>query len=328
MEFALEYFSSNWGMLVVGAFLGLGVGVLTGLFGAGGGFIITPVLNIFLGLPMAVAIGTSSANVVGASGFAMIRQLDKKLFGIRVALCMGIGIPLGAFLGKNLVEKTESLSNMTFFSVELAGRSLSDFILLSIFIVFLSLISGWMFIDNFILRKNKIEDESKHKGYLGGVKLPPLMTFRTIPSGEFSIPILVVLGFIMGFMGGLLGIGGGVLMMPILFYMVGQTTKMATQTDLMVVFVTGVSSTIVHALAKTSEENAGQECLGNINYFLVVFLVFGSFFGTRIGTWIRSKISGKSIRKYFVFIVIAATILIVWKVGGMVEFWPYPVGKK
>ena len=99
MEHLSDYFIAHWLILTGGVLLGFLLGFMTGLFGAGGGFILTPVLNIFLGLPMNIAVGTSSCQVLGASTFSLCHHFDKRLLGIRVAAFMCLGIPAGSFLG-------------------------------------------------------------------------------------------------------------------------------------------------------------------------------------------------------------------------------------
>jgi len=277
--------------------LGLCTGTLTALFGAGGGFIITPALNIFLGLPYNVAVGTSTCQILGASAFALHHHLDSRLMGARVACLTGIGVPVGSFLGVRAVNGLRDMGCIT-----MAGRTLpgQEFVFTAFFCVFLSIIAGWLFFDNFYLRRHRDGDVA-HKGYLAWIRIPPRVRFRTIPSGPFSVPVLTLLGFCMGFLGGLLGIGGGVIMMPILFYMIGQETKYATVTSTMLVFVTALFSSVLHALH------------GNINYVLVAFLICGAFIGTRIGAAFHRRLSGHSIRKYFAFVVLAAVIMVLFK---------------
>ncbi|MBF0244229.1 MAG: sulfite exporter TauE/SafE family protein [Planctomycetes bacterium] len=282
--------------------LGLAVGVLTGLFGAGGGFIITPALNIFLGVKMDIAVATSSCQVLGASLFSLWYHLDRRFLGIKVAAFTAIGIPFGSYAGKGLVTRLSGAG-----SVELMGRTLPlvDFVLLCVFALFLSLVAFWLILDNFWLRRHSADDDSSHVGLLGNLRIPPVFEFRTIHSGPFSVPILVLLGLMMGFLGGLLGIGGGGIMMPCLFYLVGQDTKHATCTSIMLIFLTGLFSTVFYALDS------------KIDYTLAAALLCGAFLGTRLGAALQRRLSGKSIRKYFSLVVVAAVLMVSWKLWLM-----------
>ena len=291
MDFVLEH----WGMLSGGVALGCAVGVLTGLFGAGGGFIITPALNIFLGFPMGLAVGTSACQVLGASTFAMYHQMEKRLNGVKVAMHVAIGVPLGSWIGGLMVEHLKTIPDLT-----VNGQSVSavNFVLLVIFLVLLVSISSWLIYDNFVRRKHDSDDESGHVGVFARFSIPPFLRYPTINSGPFSASLLVLIGFVMGCVSSLLGVGGGVIMMPILFYLVGQNTKSAAQTSVMLIFVTGLFATVFHVIH------------GNVDYPMVGALIFGAFFGTRLGVAIQKKISGKSLRKYFAFVVLAAALMV------------------
>lgn len=285
---------SPW-LLAGGALLGFSVGILTGFFGAGGGFILTPVLNIFLGLPMNIAVGTSAAQVLGASTFSLWHHIDRRWLGLRVALWMAIGIPFGVWLGSHLVKVMKTLGPVT-----VGGKSIPavDLILLIVFAVFLGLITAWLLLDNFVLRRGREDETERPQGLLAGVRIPPMVQFRTVHHGQFSGPVLTLLGAVVGCLSGLMGIGGGVIMMPMLFYLVGQEIKAATRTDMMLIFTTGLCSTIAHAQA------------GNINWALAGCLVAGSFFGTRLGAWLQHRTTGKRLRQYFAFVVLAATLMV------------------
>ena len=301
----MEYILNNIIPYSEGAILGFAVGILTGLFGAGGGFIITPALNVFLGLPMNLAVGTSACQVLAASGFTFIQNFDKKLPGIKLALSIGTGIPLGVFLGTHLLDKLKLMPEIEFYGKQLEAV---DFILLLIFTIMLFFIFSWMIFDTFFLRKHHTEeDELKHKGFLTSIKLPPYIKCDTIPYGQTSAPLLIIIGLFMGFMSGLLGIGGGVIMMPMLYYIIGQQAKYAVRTSVMLILISAAFATISHIIAK------------NIDYYMVMFLIPGAFLGSRIGITIHKKISSKSLRKYFAFVVLGAAIMVLVKLIMMIN---------
>ena len=295
----MEHIQQNLPALLGGGLLGLVVGILTGLFGAGGGFIITPALNIFLGLPMNMAVGTSACQVLGAASFTMAHNYEKKMPGWKLAVIIGVGIPLGVFLGAKTVDHLKGLPPINVIGQEVDAV---NFILLAIFALLLFGISFWMLYDSFVLRKHHSEeDELKHKGFLTELRVPPYVKCETIPVGQTSIPLLILVGVLMGFLSGLLGIGGGVIMMPILFYIIGQQAKYAVRTSVMLILMSGFFATISHAIHH------------NIDYYMVAFLIPGAFIGSRIGSAIHKKISAKSLRKYFAFVVIAAAVMVLIK---------------
>ena len=218
--------------------------------------------------------------------------------GIKVALCTGAGIPLGAFAGARLVKVLKGLAPW-----QLNGVTIDpvNMLLLSVFAVFLLLVGAWMAFDNFVRCRHRPDDDQRHVGILASWHVPPMIRFRTVPGGPVSLPLLVLMGVLMGFLSGLLGIGGGVIMLPALFYLVGQETKYATRSDMMLVFVSGLFSTAFHALDR------------NIHYPLALALMAGAFFGTRVGASLQQRVQGKSIRQYFCFVVLAAWALVMVK---------------
>ncbi|MHB9139869.1 MAG: TSUP family transporter, partial [Victivallaceae bacterium] len=240
----IDFIINHWSMLLGCTLLGSCVGILTGFFGAGGGFIVTPALNIFLGLEMNFAVGTSACQVLGTSAFSLYHSVDRRLMGSRIALFMALGIPAGTYSGFYIVQTLKDKA-----AWHILGRTVDpvNFILLSVFAVFLIAIACWLIYDNFILRKESGDDESSHVGLFFHLKLFPVIKFRTIPAGEFSATVLILLGVFIGFMSGLLGIGGGVILLPALFYLVGQSTKYAALTGTMLVFVSSGFATVFHA---------------------------------------------------------------------------------
>jgi hypothetical protein len=294
----LEYFCNHGPALAGAVALGTVVGMLTGYFGAGGGFIITPALNIFLGLDMNLAVGTSACQVLGASSFSLWHHFDRRMPGIRVALAIGVGIPAGTYFGAQLVEKLKALAP---WRIHGAAVPPVNFALLAVLAVFLFAIGGWMLYDAFVRRRGGAAECTC--GVLCRMKIPPNFRFRTIPSGPFSIPVLVALGAAMGFLGGLLGIGGGVVMLPALIYLVGQDIKAATRTTTLLIFVSGLFSTYFHATHR------------NIDYPVAAALVFGAFFGARWGAVLHRRAADAEICRYFAFVVLAAWLLVVWKLA-------------
>lgn len=288
-----------------GIILGIISGLISGIFGGGGGFLITPALNIFLGIPYNIAIGTSSFQVLGSTSFSLYHQFDRKMHGVKIAFLTGIGIPVGSVLGVKLVGRFGNLGTIAFAGHITPAQQL---IFTSIFCAFLGLIASWLLFDNFYLRRGREHDH--HTGYLAWIKIKPMVSCETIPNGPFSAPVFTIIGLFVGFLGGLLGIGGGVIMMPLLFYVVGQETKYAARTSNMLAFMTSLLATTMHAYK------------GNINYLLVIFLLSGAFIGARLGAVIQRRIVGKTIRKYFAFVVLSAVIMVLIKLFFIIKNAP------
>jgi len=285
-----DCYSMFWALL-----LGGGIGLLTGFFGAGGGFILTPALNIFLGLDMSMAVGTSALQVSGASALTLAQRVDRRWLGARVAMATAVGIFPGAWLGTWMVNKLQAMGDLTL----PGGRVVpaADSVLLFLFLILLSGIGMGMYWE---LRQNR-EEKPDRAGLLHVCQIPPLCNFRTIPAGPFSLPVLALLGLGMGILSGLLGIGGGVVMLPVLFYLVGQQTEYATLTTTMIVLLSGCGSAFFHGLH------------GNIAWPLIPPLLAGSVGGTFAGVRFQKRAGGRKVRQYFIWVITAALLLVGWK---------------
>lgn len=285
---------SDWYAAVCALLLGGGIGLLTGFFGAGGGFILTPALNIFLGLDMTLAVGTSAFQVCGASVFTLCQRVDRRWMGIRVALATAVGIFPGTWLGTRMVVWLRGQGDW-----HISGRSVAaaDMALLLLFVLLLGGIGISMYGE---LRSCQPEKPDR-AGLLHPCRIPPLATFRTIPAGPFSVPVLALLGFGMGILSGLLGIGGGVIMLPVLFYLVGQQTEYATLTTTMIVLLSGLGSAYFHCMN------------GNLAWEVLPSLLLGSLGGSRAGIRLQRRTGGRKLRKYFIWVVAVALLLVIWK---------------
>lgn len=276
------------GVLIASLLLGGGIGVLTGFFGAGGGFILTPALHLFLGMSMPLAIGTGAAQISGTAAFTLLQRVDRRWLGARLALACAAGIFPGCWFGARLVRYFGSF-----------GAKNADTVLLALFAVLLLAIGAGMLLE----RDNPAGTESAAPGWMRNWRIPPLARFRTVPHGSFSIPVLVLLGAGMGFLSGLLGIGGGVVMLPVLLYCVGQPGKYATLTTTMLVFLSGLGSAAFHIRNHA------------VDYAVLLPLLAGAVGGTRLGVRLQVRCSTAGLKKKFIWVVLAAWLLVVWKLA-------------
>lgn len=277
-------------------FLGSFVGVMTGFFGAGGGFLLTPALNILLGLPMPLAVGTSSCQICGTSLFTLWQRLDRRWLGWRVAVVSGIGIVPGTWLGTRLVAMMRELG---YWQTRRQLVPAADLLLLALFALLLLPIGIGMYLDGAEHPDRKMTPAAEHPGVLARWRLPPMYRFRTIVGHEFSLSVMVLLGGIMGLLSGLLGIGGGVIMLPMLLYLVGQKLEFATLTSTMIIFLSSLGSSFFHGLN------------GTISYPMALALLCGSLAGSTIGVRLQARVSSRKTRRYFAWVVFAAWLMVV-----------------
>jgi hypothetical protein len=273
--------------------LGAGVGVLTGLFGVGGGFLMTPLINIVLGVPMPIAVGTSAMQIVGVSTSGLYQRRKSTLTDWKLALMLFGGNLVGTRLGAQTVVALQALGSLT---IKGASVPAVDFYLLIVFFVMLSAIAAWVFYDSYRVTGRP----EGVPGVFARIKLPPYTRLDCLPD-PISVIVLAYFGLLLGFITGLLGIGGGVVMLPALVYLVGMRTHQASATSMALVWLAGVVATVNHALA------------GNTRLALALPLLIGGTVGVQVGVRLCGQIGGAKLRRYFGFVVLAAVLMVALK---------------
>ncbi len=288
-------------LIFIGALvLGSGIGVLTGLFGVGGGFLVTPLLNILLGVPMSIAVGTGSLLTLGTSTAGLYRRHKEHLVDYKLAIVMFGGNLVGVRLGDSLLQSLKGLGE-----IAIGGTFLDavDIIPKFVFIVLLAAITGWILYDTL---HNTAQEDAPVTGIFGKIRIPPYTNFETLDHPRMSIAAISYFGVLVGFLTGLLGIGGGVIMMPALLYLVGMRPHRSSATSLAIVFL----SSLVAVISKVPQ--------GDTSIPLAIPLLLGGTFGLQFGVSICNKTSGSNLKKYFVGVVVAAMVVVIYNVISLV----------
>ncbi len=257
----------------VNAFLLLGiggiVGFLSGMFGVGGGFLITPLL-FFIGIPPAVAVATGANQVVASSVSGVLAQMRRKAVDFR----MGTVLLLGGFIG--------SAFGIWVFARLTALGQVDLFVQLS-YVLFLGLIGAMMLQESlrawFRSRKGVPVRRSHVHTWVHG--LPFKMKFRASGLYISVLPPMAV-GALVGFLAAIMGVGGGFIMVPAMIYLLGMPTKVVVGTSLFqIIFVTAFT-TLMHAVT-----NQTVDIL--LAMLLIVGGVIGAQFGTRVGVRLKAE---------------------------------------
>lgn len=271
------------------------VGILTGIFGVGGGFLLTPALMVLLGFPGNVAVGTSLPIIFVNSSYGLFKRRKTKTVDYKLALIIATGSVVGVLVGVGLINKLESMDTITVLGKE---QQPVQFVLLWLFILLLMWIASFLTYDLFRQTDNSSDGRA---GYLSKVPLAPYMKFESLSTPEISLVSIIAVGCMIGLLTGLLGVGGGVVMLPALVYLVGQRTGTAAGTSLLIVWISSSIGSIGHIMN------------GNVQLLLFVIMTVFGLIGTNIGTKIGLKMAGRSIRFYFVLIVIAAIVMVAYE---------------
>lgn len=264
--------------------LGLGglVGILSGMFGVGGGFLMTPLL-FFIGIPPAVAVATEANQIVASSFSGVLAHLKRKTVDLRMGVVLLIGGLTGAALGVVIFNYLKSLGQV-------------DLLVRLCYVVFLGVIGSLMFVESLnAIRKSRAgRTPSKRKKRNWVHSLPFKMRFRTSGLYISVIPPIIV-GVFVGILSAIMGVGGGFIMVPAMIYLLGMPTKVVVGTSLFqIIFVTAFT-TLLHATTNHTVDMA-----------LAVLLLVGGVIGAQIGTRIGVKMKAEQLR-----ILLAGMVLLV-----------------
>ena len=267
-------------------FLGLVVGFLSGMFGVGGGFLMTPML-ILMGIPPAVAVASEANHILAASVSGFLAHMRRANVDFLMGFILLIGGVFGSLIGVFLLKYLLSIGQEKLFI------SLS-------YIFILVFVGLWMLTESVssIKKKYKGKKNKLHEHiWLHG--LPFKIKFR---KSHLYISILppIFIGLLVGILSSLMGVGGGFILVPAMIYILGMPTQVVVGTSLLqIVFVTTVS-TIMHAYINQT-----------VDVVLSSLLLIGAVVGAQIGTKAMGLLRGEQIRFLLaIIIIIVASILI------------------
>ena len=261
--------------------MGGGVGFLSGLFGVGGGFLMTPLL-IFIGISPAVAVATASNQIVAASASGVVAHMRRG----NVDLKMGVVLTVGGFAGS-------TLGVWLFTLMRNIGQV--DLLVQLSYIVFLGTIGVLMAIESAraiirrhagTARRGKLHQHT----WLHG--LPLKMRFRR---SRLYISALLPLaaGFLVGILGAIMGVGGGFLIVPVMIYLLGMPTSVVVGTSLFQIIFVMANVTFLQAVNNHS-----------VDIVLALLLLVGAVIGAQVGTKASGFLRGEQLRGLLALVVL------------------------
>jgi len=271
--------------------LGLLVGLLSGLFGVGGGFLMTPILIMF-GIPSTVAAATDSNQIVAASvsgtyAHWKVGNVDFK---------MGIYLLAGGFLGGLVgVEGIKILRAM--------GDA--DFVIKITYVLMLGIVGTYMFVESLqSIRKKKHEETLEQKGSKVAIFLRslPLQTHFEKSGVTHSAIVPIILGGLVGVLAAIMGVGGGFLMVPVMFYVLRMPMHVIVGTSLFQILFTCIEVTFLQSYTNHT-----------VDFILAVLLLIGSTIGAQVGATFGRKLKGDQLKILLAVIVLAVTVKIVFE---------------
>ena len=270
-------------------FLSLLVGVLSGIFGVGGGFLMTPFL-IFMGIPPIYAVPNEVNNILATSVSGSLTHWFKNTLDYKMGLMIVAGGIIGTIMGI-----------MTFSYFSEIGKISTIISLLYMYL--LAIVGTLMLIEglkevNQSKKREKIKKKLHEHNWFQG--LPLRMRFQKSKLYESALtPIL--LGLIVGFVAAMMGIGGAFLMVPAMIYIVGMPVKLIPGTSLFVTIFISAIVTILHAFN-----------YGSIDLFLVVPLIIGSIVGVQLGQKLGQYLDSSHLKSLFAALLCVVAVAIAY----------------
>lgn len=267
--------------------LGLGglVGVLSGMFGVGGGFLLTPLL-FFIGIPPAVAVATQANQIVASSLSGVLAHLKRRTVDLRMGTVLLVGGLFGAALGVVVFNYLRSLGQV-------------DLLVRLSYVVFLGIIGGLMLVESIVsIRRIRNPTANRRKLHKHNWihALPFKMKFRVSGLYISVIPPLLV-GVFVGILAAIMGVGGGFIMLPAMIYILGMPTKVVVGTSLFQIIFVAAFTTMLHAITNYT-----------VDLFLAILLLVGGVIGAQVGTLIGTRMKAEQLRILLAVMVLAVGV--------------------
>lgn len=285
-------------LLSINAFLpiglGFGVGILSGLFGVGGGFLLTPLL-IMIGIPATVAVASDANQIVAASTSGTFAHWKLGNVDFKMGIFLLIGSFTGGIFGVELVKVLRALGMI-------------DFAIRITYVVMLGTIGSLMMaesLSNVIRRKHYSAPDpfrrDRQSGMVRALKSLPLQIHFEKSGVTHSALLPVVLGVFVGTLAALMGVGGGFIMIPVMLYLLRMPIYMVVGTSLFQVLFTCIEVTFLQAVKNHA-----------VDFLLAFLLLIGSTVGVQIGAYFGEKLHGEHLKTLLAGIILAVAVKMVF----------------
>jgi len=261
------------------------VGVLSGLFGVGGGFLMTPFL-IFLGVPPAYAVANEANNILATSVSGSTTHYLKNTLDYKMGLMIVLGGAIGTLLGIYTFSYFQDMGKI-------------DVVIALAYMYILAIIGSLMLVESLgeidKQRRNVLVKKKLHVHYwIHG--LPFRLRFPKSKLYESAFTPIII-GLFVGFIAAIMGIGGAFILVPAMIYIIGMPTKLVPGTSLFVTIFVSVIVTFLHAFN-----------YGSIDLLLVLMLVTGSIIGVQVGQKLGEKINSSGLRALLAILLLLVGI--------------------
>lgn len=266
--------------------LGLGVGLLSGMFGVGGGFLTTPLLIVY-GIPPTVAAASAASQVTGASVSGVSAHFRRNGVDVKMGMVLVAGGVLGSLAGAGLFTL-------------LQARGQIDTVIAVLYVLMLGSIGGLMLTESvqaLRIQRGAAPPRPRKRRHHPLVAALPLR-WRFYRSGLYISPLApLILGFFTGVLTVLLGVGGGFILVPAMLYLLGMGTQVVVGTSLFQILFVTATATMVHATTTKA-----------VDIVLAVLLLLGSVVGAQLGARFAQKARPEYLRLMLAVIVLVVAL--------------------
>ncbi len=270
--------------------LGAMVGLLSGMFGVSGGFLLTPVL-IFYGIPAPVAVATTASHMTASSMSGAIAQWRKQAIDFKMAAVM---------LGGGLAG---TIAGVWLFAL-LRTKGQTDLVVSVGYVVLLGTVGGMMLNESLkdlrAARAGTVVPARRAGQHTLLQRLPLKMRFHDSRLYVSVIPP-VALGFFVGVLSAVMGVGGGFMLVPAMIYLLRMPANMVVGTSLVQILIVTAATTILQAASNY-----------NVDIFLALFLILGGVIGAQFGTRLGAQMRGEYLRLMLALIIVAVALRLFW----------------
>ena len=283
MDIYLPIAGQSVNALLIIALGGL-VGILSGMFGVGGGFLTTPLL-IFYGIPPTVAVASATTQITGASVTGAMAHLRKGGADLQMGGVMVVGGLIGSLVGAAI-----------FRALQASGQI--DVVIGSLYVLLLGYIGALMLKDALValgfVPAREAEQRPRHNRWVASLPL----RWRFYKSGLYISPVApFALGFGAGILTMLLGIGGGFILVPAMIYLLGMSAQVVVGTSLLQILFVTAATTLIHATTTKS-----------VDIVLAVLLLLGSVVGAQYGAKLAQKAKPELLRMFLAIMILAVAL--------------------
>ena len=260
------------------------VGVLSGMFGVGGGFLTTPLL-IFYGIPPTVAVASAATQLTGASVSGVHAHMRRGGVDLKMGGVMIVGGIVGSLVGAGLFRLLQKSGQI-------------DLVIGFMYVILLGGIGGLMLKDALValgwVTFDRAKERPRHNRWVAGLPL----RWRFYSSGLYLSPLApLALGFLAGIMTVLLGVGGGFILVPAMIYILGMAARVVVGTSLVMILAVSAVTTMIHAMTTQA-----------VDIVLAGLLLIGSVIGAQYGAILATRLKPDLLRFALAIIILLVAL--------------------